>query len=236
MIKRKIAFGIIFTIILTSLSAQSDVNNYDESGKRHGIWQKNYPNTNQLRYKGKFVHGKEIDTFKFYKLKRKKSVLSAVKIFNEENNQAEVTFMASSGNIISKGKMSGKSFIGKWIFYHKNSDIPMIEENYNSNGELDGKRSVMFINGKIAEVAEYKNNLLNGVSKTYSESGRLLQESTYSEDKLDGSTIYYDTDGNVQAEGNFKSNLKIGIWEYYKNKELIRKVDHDNDKVIYKKQ
>ncbi|RZN81523.1 MAG: toxin-antitoxin system YwqK family antitoxin [Winogradskyella sp.] len=236
MIKHKFLIAIIFTIILTPLLAQNEVNKFDESRKRHGIWQKNYPKTNQLRYKGKFSHGKEIDTFKYYKLKRKKSVLSAIKVFNLDNNEAQVTFMASNGSIISQGKMDGKNFIGKWVFFHKNSQNIMIEENYNTNGQLEGLRSVMFINGKVAEVAEYQKDVLNGTTKIYSESGKLLQESLYKDDKLNGQTIYYDIDGQLQAKGNFKANLKTGIWEYYKNAKLVRKVDHDNDKVIYKKQ
>lgn len=235
MIKQKIIFGILFTITLTSLDAQNEVNKYDENGKRHGVWQKNYPKTNQLRYQGQFVHGKEIDTFKYYKLKRKKSVLSAIKVFNEVNNIAEVTFMTSKGKVVSNGKMDGKNFIGKWTYYHNKTDGIMIEESY-KNGNLDGVKTVYFVNGKTAETTEYKSNLRNGVSKVYSESGQLLQESLYKNDKLNGKTIYYDVDGNVQAEGSFKENLKIGIWNYYKNGNLTRKVDHDKDEVLYKKQ
>ena len=69
MIKQKLIFSIIFTIILTSLTAQNELNGFDENGERHGIWRKNYPNSYQLRYEGKFNHGKEIDTFKFVVLK-----------------------------------------------------------------------------------------------------------------------------------------------------------------------
>ena len=236
MIKQKLLIVLFFTIILTSAYAQEPINNFDESGQRHGLWQKNYPETNQLRYQGQFVHGKEVDTFRYYKLKNRKSVLSAVKIFNNQNNEADVTFTASNGSIISKGKMDGKNFKGKWIFYHKNSDKPMTIENYNSFGELEGKRSVLFVNGKIAEEANYKNGKLNGFSKIYSESGKLLQESFYVEDKLDGPTVYYDTYGNIKAKGSFKANLKIGIWSYFESGILQRKVDHDSDKVIFKKQ
>ncbi|MBT8245077.1 MAG: toxin-antitoxin system YwqK family antitoxin [Winogradskyella sp.] len=236
MIRRKIILGIIFTIILTSLPAQNQVNKFDKSGKRHGVWHKNYPNTNQLRYEGKFNHGKEIDTFKYYKLKRKKSVLSAIKVFNPENDISEVTFTASNGKIVSKGKMDGKNFIDDWVFYHKNSNNVMIEEHYNSKGNLDGKRVVYFIDGKIAEEIDYRNGVQDGQYKIYSESGKLLQNSSYSVDKLNGNTSYYDIEGNVRAKGNFVNNLKTGIWEYYKNGELVRKVDHNANKILYKKQ
>ena len=41
MIKQKLIFSIIFTIILTSLTAQNELNGFDENGERHGIWRKN---------------------------------------------------------------------------------------------------------------------------------------------------------------------------------------------------
>ena len=236
MIKQSLLFIIFFTITLTSLVAQNKVNKFDESGKRHGVWQKTYPNTDQLRYQGKFNHGKEIDTFKYYKLKRKKSVLSAIKVFNSKNNKAEVTFMTSDGNIISKGNMDGKKFIGQWLFYHKNSDKVMIEENYNNNGDLEGLRKVFFINAILAESAEYKSGMKNGVLKIYSQSRKLLQESVYKDDKLNGKTTYYNLNGGLEASGDFKANLKTGIWEYFKNGKLTRRVDHDNNKVLFKKQ
>lgn len=235
MIKHTLILLFIFTITLTRIVAQNEANKLDENGKRHGVWQKNYPNTNQLRYQGQFFHGKEVDTFKYYKLKRNKSVLSAIKVFNRENNVAEVTFMTSKGKVVSQGKMDGKNFIGKWIYYHNKTDSIMIEENY-KNGKLDGNKSIYFINGKLAESVQYNTGKLDGVSKIYSESGKLLQQSLYKNDKLDGKTTYYDVDGNIRAEGSFRANLKTGIWEYYKNGILTRKVDHDKNEVLYKKQ
>ena len=118
MIKQKIISLFTFTIILTSVSAQTKVNQFDDKGERHGVWKKNYPKTNHLRYEGKFFHGKEIDTFKYYKLKRKKSVLSAIKVFNPENTMAEVVFMTSKGNIVSKGQMDGRNYIGTVSYTH----------------------------------------------------------------------------------------------------------------------
>ena len=58
----------------------------------------------------------------------------------------------------------------------------------------------------------------------------------YKDDTLNGKSIYYDNWGNISAEGNYKSNIKTGVWDYYKKGELIRKVNHDTQKVIFKKQ
>ena len=113
---------------------------------------------------------------------------------------------------------------------------PHPEEFFNKEGLLEGTRIVYFANGKVAEITDYKNGKLNGVSKTYGESGKLLQQSTYANDKLNGPTIYYNLYGETKAKGEFKNNLKTGIWEYYANGVLSKKVDHDIDKIIYKKQ
>ena len=236
MIKQKIILVFTFTIILTSLHAQNEVNTYDENGKRHGIWQKTYPGSDQLRYKGRFNHGKEIDTFKYYKLKRKKSVLSAIKVFDSNSHKAEVTFMASNGKVVSKGAMDGKKFIGKWLYYHKNSDTIMIEEIYDVDGQLTGQRKVYFGNGNIAETSNYKQGKLDGISKNYDEASKLLQESMYENGKLNGQTSYYDTKGSIKAKGSFKDNTKVGVWEYYSKGILSKKVDHDIDKIIYQKE
>ena len=47
--------------------AQS-INQFDTDGKRHGIWKKNFENTQQLRYEGEFIHGKEMFNNKVIKI------------------------------------------------------------------------------------------------------------------------------------------------------------------------
>ena len=134
MSKQKIYLSVIATLIFSISLAQKSVNQYNKDGQRHGLWTKNYHKTNQKRYEGVFNHGKEIDSFKYYTLSTGKSVLSAVKIFNEKDSLAKVTFFASNKKIISQGQMNGKKFIGKWIYFHKNSTAKMIVENFNDDG------------------------------------------------------------------------------------------------------
>lgn len=235
MIKQKQFFSIILTLILTTISAQNAINQFDNEGKRHGAWQKKYPNTDQLRYKGQFNHGKEIDTFKYYKLKNQKSVLSAVKIYNSKNSLANVIFYTSNKKVVSKGQMNGKHHIGTWTYYHKNSNKLMIEEYYNANGKLEGKRLVYYKNGNIADCASYLDDELNGILKRFSENNVLLQESMYVNNKLNGRTVYYENLGDIKAEGNYKSNLKVGIWSYYKEGEIVKKINHNTNEIVFEK-
>ncbi|WP_299363285.1 toxin-antitoxin system YwqK family antitoxin [Winogradskyella sp.] len=234
MIKQKVYHTFIFTIILTLGYAQKSVNQYDKDGKRHGLWTKNYFQTDQKRYEGTFKHGKEIDTFNYYTLSKGKSVLSATKVFNERDSIAEVTFYTSKKKIISKGKMNGKRYVGEWVYYHKDSPKKMITEYYNEEGKLEGERIVYYKNGNIAEKSFYKDGELDGISKWYAEDDLLLRESTYEDGKLNGKTANYDAGGNVTSEGHYGGNKKVGIWKYYKNGKISKEIDHTNQKVIKK--
>jgi antitoxin component YwqK of YwqJK toxin-antitoxin module len=234
MIKQKVYFTFIFTIILTILNAQDPVNQFDKNGKRHGIWTKNYHKTDQKRYEGHFIHGKEVDTFKYYTLSKGKSVLSAIKVFNLKDSLSDVKFFTSKGNVISEGRMNGKRYIGQWVFYHKNSSAKMIVENYNNEGKLQGIRKVFYKNGLVAEEANYKNGKLEGESKWYSEGQLLLRQSMYKNGELNGKTINYDSSGNKVSEGVYTDDKKSGIWYYYESGKLKKEIDHTNKKVIKK--
>ncbi len=234
MIKQKEILTLFFTIILTTLWAQKTVNQFDKDGKRDGFWTKNYDKTDEKRYEGVFKHGKEIDTFKYYTLSNGKSVLSAVKVFNENNNFAAVTFLASNKKVISEGHMNGRHFVGQWIFYHKNSKAKMIVEHYNEEGELDGERNVYYENGNTAEKGSYKNGKLNGESKWFTENKVLIKESAYKDDQLHGETINYDASGNITSKGNYAEDKKVGIWSYYKGGKLTKEINHTTNKVISK--
>ncbi|WP_231481289.1 toxin-antitoxin system YwqK family antitoxin [Sediminibacter sp. Hel_I_10] len=178
---------LFFIFSLTSaLSAQSVKNSFDSEGKRHGAWRKNFDKTNQPRYEGEFDHGKEIGLFKFYTLNKGKSVLSATKQFNKENDNAEVKFFSSSGKLISEGQMDGKLYIGQWTFYHNKSSAVMSKETYNNSGQLEGEKTVYYPSGQIAETSHYHNGKLNGQTLTYSENGQLLNDFQYEDNELQG--------------------------------------------------
>lgn len=222
----RLIFIFILTIASLNVSAQGTYNQFDADGKRHGNWRKFFHNTKELRYEGQFNHGKEIDTFKFYTLNKGKSVLSAIKVFTPDSDEATVTFLSSKGKIISQGQMFGKLYVGKWTYYHNKSDAIMSEENYNNNGQLDGEKLVYYPDGTKAEKSNYTNGKLNGSSIWYAKTGKILKDFTYENDELHGLSKYYDAEGHLQAEGTYRKGLKHGIWNYYENGKFVKSKDH----------
>jgi antitoxin component YwqK of YwqJK toxin-antitoxin module len=226
---------ILLFFVSIVISAQ-DINQFDANGNRHGIWKKNFEGTKQLRYQGEFVHGKEVSEFKFYKLIKKKSILTAVKQFNDKDNSAYVKFLASNGKVISEGKMLGKLYVGKWIYFHKNSSKVMTLENYNDNGILHGDRIVYYKDGQIAEEANYVNGSLEGISKWYSKKGIEIKIFVYENNELHGMSKYYSEEGEILAEGAYKRGKKKGVWKYYNNGKLVKKKDFTYKPKYIKKQ
>jgi len=212
----KLSFFIFFGIItsLGSLIAQ-EINQLDDAGERHGTWQKKFPNSDQLRYKGQFKHGKEIGTFKFY-CEDCGSQPMVIKKFLSKKNQADVQYFTKSGKLVSEGKMAGKHRMGEWVYYHEKTAGIMTREFYRE-GVMDGVKTTFYLNGQITEELNYENGLKQGENKYYSPDGILLKKLMYFNDLLHGPAEYYDAYGNVTIKGQYVNGKKHGLWKYYKN-------------------
>ncbi len=219
---KKIFFLYLLLMLVSSglpIFAQSEINQFDAQGKRHGVWKKTYPGTQQLRYEGTFEHGKEIGEFRFYcaECNDKPSV---VKNFNGEDDTAKVKYFTIKGKLVSEGKMKGKDRVGEWVYYHEKSQQPMIRETY-VDGKLDAKQITYYPNGTITQETEYKNGVKQGQENYYSPEGILLKKLFYQNGKLQGPATYYDANGNVVIKGFYKEDKKHGLWQYYQDGKLV---------------
>lgn len=218
---KKLNFLIFFPILLmcANVFSQSEINQMDAQGERHGVWKKKYPGTDQLRYEGTFEHGKEVGEFKFYCADCKDNP-TVVKNFNFKDDIAEVKFFTIKGKLVSEGKMDSKDRIGEWVYYHEKSNDVMTREHY-ENGQLYGKMITYYPNGKITEETDYKNGIKDGEDNYYSPDGILLKKLLYRDDELHGAALYYDANGNVIIEGFYKNGKKHGLWKYYENGSVV---------------
>lgn len=215
--KQILFIGFLFQIFL--LSAQGDINQFDDNGERHGVWRKYY-NNDRIRYSGRFEHGKEVGVFKFYSASNSDNPV-IVKEYSPDSDLADVSFYNPSGILESQGKMRGKEREGKWLFYHEDGKSVMSEENY-KNGKLEGVYKTYYPTGEPTEIAYYRNGLLDGNYKKYSIKGFLYQDFNYSRGKLNGMAIYYSRKtGDLIKKGPFKDDQRVGTWENYVDGELV---------------
>ncbi|MEW4924222.1 toxin-antitoxin system YwqK family antitoxin [Algibacter sp. 2305UL17-15] len=207
-------------LIISSSFAQT-INQFDDAGKRHGVWRKTFDGTEVLRYEGAFHHGNETGLFKFYKNIKGIAVLTATRQFTDTSDIAEVKFFTSKGKIVSEGNMRRKIYVGTWKYYQKDSDQLLTLEHYNEEGQLEGQRCVYFENGQIAEKTFYKSGNLHREAIYYTLKGVVLKTFIYDNGELHGVSKYYNPKGELIVEGYYKNGKKHGVWNYYENGKLV---------------
>jgi len=132
--------------------------------------------------------------------------------------------------------MRGKTYVGKWLYYHNKSKQVMTEEHFNNKGELEGDKKTYYLSGKIADIEKYSGGKLNGESKSFSESGILISHFNYKNGELDGPAAIYDTKGNIKKKGVYQKDRRHGIWKFYTNGKLVKEQDYTRrSKNPYKK-
>src|SRR5690606_38347366 len=117
--------------------------------------------------------------------------------------------------------MDGKTYIGEWKYYQKDSDKLLILEHFDDKGNLTGERSIYYATGQISQMDNYKNGKLNGKSTLYSEDNVVIYEYTYADGVLHGLSKIYDLKGLLVTEGNYHNDQKDGVWKNYENGKLI---------------
>lgn len=209
----------LLTVLFVNLLF-SQINQYHSDGTRHGLWEKKFEGSDQIRYTGNFNHGVEVGVFKFYTKGFPKQA-SAVKTFFDNGKKANIVYYAQNGKEIAKGVLIDKKREGKWEYYHNITGNIMTEEFY-ENDQLEGTRTTYYDNKQVSETIEYKNGKKEGKQLVYSIKGVLIKEYTYKNDLLEGINKIFTGKGVLRIEGNFKQNKKTGLWSYYDYGKLIR--------------
>jgi antitoxin component YwqK of YwqJK toxin-antitoxin module len=222
-IMRDIKKCLLLVLLLTAnlLSAQGETNKLDAAGKKHGQWKGYYEESKRVKYEGTFDHGKETGVFTFYDDTKIHTVV-ATRDFTKGNNSAYTTFFDPKKNKVSEGNIVNKAYEGEWKYYHEASPKIMTIEIY-KGGKLEGKRSVFYISGKLAEETSYIGGVKQGPYKKYAENGVVLEDVNYKNGEIDGIGIYREPDGTIVSKGPYVNGMKKGVWEFYKGGKLVKK-------------
>lgn len=217
---KKVKHFLIVFFFTFSTYVYSQVNQYHSDGTRHGLWEKKYEGSDQIRYTGRFNRGVEIGEFKYYTRGFPKQP-SAIKSFSDNGKKATIVYFSQKGDTISKGQLMDRKREGKWIYYHKGSRKIMLEEFY-KNDQLDGIKTSYYNNGQISEITPYQAGKKNGKQQVFSSKGVLLKEFNYVNDELEGPNLFYNGKGELTIEGQYKADRKIGTWKYYQNGKVYK--------------
>ncbi len=215
----KITIFVLLLMMGGNLLAQNNTNKFDKEGKRHGVWRKTYTNSN-LRYKGKFKHGKEVGTFNFYAISGEKNPV-VIKQFAQGTDLVKVQFFSKKGILESEGNMDNKVRVGLWSLYFNDGKSLLSTEEY-INGALDGEQKVFYKTGVVTKLAHYKEGKLHGNRKMFSEKGEILEDLNYKEGLVHGAAVIYDENAVIFAKGNYTNGIRTGTWEFMIDGEMIK--------------
>jgi antitoxin component YwqK of YwqJK toxin-antitoxin module len=104
---------------------------------------------------------------------------------------------------------------------------PSTSENANvrlSNGQLTGVAIYYFADGKVKEIANYKNGLKHGEWYQFNQNGNLIMQANYNENKKQGTWKVWDDSGKIRMKMKYHNGNKKGIWkEWNANGSLTNK-------------
>jgi antitoxin component YwqK of YwqJK toxin-antitoxin module len=86
-----------------------------------------------------------------------------------------------------------------------------------------------YINGSVEAECVYENGKLNGPFYIYYENGKLKREGFWNNDLPNGQHCFYEMNGYLQRKGSYSWGKHVGIWEYYFEGKIDKKVLYAND-------
>jgi antitoxin component YwqK of YwqJK toxin-antitoxin module len=202
----KIASLIILLVCCTHSFAQ--LNQTDAKGRKQGPWQKNYPGTSVLQYKGAFLNDKPVGTFIYnFESGQKKAEL----VHGLPGGCSSVLLFYENGQLLADGFYKGEKKDSLWY-------------NYAQNGEL-------------ISAVNYQLDVLHGKSVFYFSEGQLLEQKlqiqkvvNYTNGKLNGSYQENFYNGKPKLKGTYQNGMRMGLWtEFYNTGEVLSKVNYLND-------
>lgn len=198
---------LLLCFAFSAAQAQEETNQTDAQGRKHGVWKKYYDN-DQLRYEGRFNHGVEVDTFRFY---FEDGNLRAKNYFRNKNVVYSWQYGGDS-QLAAEGKYVNMKRDSVWTFYDMEGNV-LSRESY-KNDLRNGESVTYFDNGKKAEVLHYENGRREGEWRQNYETGKPKAKGNYLNDMLEGEVTYFHPNGKPRMRGNYRKGKMHGIWYF----------------------
>lgn len=194
--------------------AFTQVNQTDSKGRKQGVWQKNYPNSRALEYKGQFKDGIPVGKFTYYYPSTK---VKAVIVHDAGGKRSVAQLYHESGVIMGKGIYRNQEKDSVWEYYGPSGRLST-KETY-SKGILNGNTTIYYVpedpNDKSvrpAKVTPYKNGVIDGEVIEYFDSGVVKSKTTYVNGKKEGVAVVNHPNGKPMVTERYIHGVQHG-WQ-----------------------
>ncbi|MDC0303558.1 hypothetical protein OAL15_00960 [Flavobacteriales bacterium] len=201
--------ALFISFISVSISAADligqSINKTDDSGLKHGKWEKRYPNGN-VRYKGQFKDGEPFGVFQYFYKNGK------LKATNNHVGDATVAnhVYHTNGKIKAKGVYREMKKDSLWQYFNEN-ELLVLEETYVLN-TLHGVQKTYFENRQLGEETNFIMGIKDGVWNKYFEDGKPWVVANYENGNLHGKFKMYQDRGKPKVQGTYHLGVRTGVW------------------------
>ena len=181
-----------------------------------------YPN-GRLERKARFNNGKDHDTaYAYYSSGDIQAVI--IHVDGIENGTWGYWYDNGEDNPAAQQVAWGNTFSmgnkeGQWLFFAEDGK-PTKVQSYKDN-LLDGPSKTYYPSGNIKKTVEYKGGNIHGAYTMYYEDSVIKSIKTYKNDKPDGKAQSFYEGGATLSETEFSNGTKTGKWTtYYENGQI----------------
>ncbi len=209
-------------------------------GNQDGLWDY-FHNNGEKQASGVFKHGLEEGTWEYFD-----STGQLNKTQEYASGMSHGIFMTYvDGAMQDSGRYVNNREEGKWISRYPNGQLMF--EGTMVKGKTNGKVVYYHENGAPSSAGLTKNDLNEGLWKTWNELGQLTEEIEYKDGELDkiiyvneegkdivvngnGDYSYKDEEGRIMSLGKVEQGNQIGIWKsFYTSGALYDEIEYSTD-------
>jgi len=211
-------------LLLIPFIGNTQNNQKDANGKKHGKWVGLYENSTTPTYVGEFDHGNRKGLFKFY---YKNGKIKAAMMFSKNGTFARAEMYHEDGTFIAKGNYVNQQKDSVWTYYGGTKNVRRRESW--KKGKLDGKTYLYYepqagmTKLPVYQSITYKDSVLHGEVVEYYLNGKVKMKGNNVNGNFDGEVYYYYESGKRQTIERYKHAVRHGIWVYFNEDGTLNK-------------
>lgn len=225
--KKSILF-IAIMALMVAISAQTPINQLNSKGKKEGVWKK-YDDKGNLVYVGQFKNDVPVGEFTYYHTNGK---IKSKTLFIEGPHIVRTTIFDQQGNKSAEGKFVDQDKDSIWNYYNSKGTL-IHTESYKLGVKEGVWRTYSAQTGILLQECSYKNGQLHGKYTTYFTDGKVSTRIDYMDGKMHGVCESYYPEEKIYTKGYYTQGQKNHNWDTYDEKGRIRKtVEYKNSRIV----
>ncbi len=181
----------------------------------------------KLLYEGNFKDGKPVDEWKRF---HEGGQVKAIINYKQNSVSAFTQLFDKLGKKVAEGNYVNQKKEGNWIYFSENRKVA--EEQF-QNDLKNGTSFKYYETGELMEEFEWKEGNQDGKYQIFYKSGQAYLQCKMRQNQRHGLCLIHSQNGKLEIEANYNNNLRHGEWKYYNtNGEFQYSLMYNNGEIL----